>query len=213
MRYSVTSSPRRTRGRTRGRSRGRRHGPGARSNCSTNGIGRIRHGEQREEQNHRSEAPRRPGTAPARNRRETPMRVSARCTTISWIPSEAISGYTRMPFDLGITHYDAPPPDVIDDLEAVVGPDGARFGNRLSAWIEVEDGRIVGHGQDGRGSVSNSAVRLGGMRVLVEAVELPLLRSEPEVTEEYVRFTQTAGGRPGLPAPRRVAQAPYVKIE
>ena len=141
------------------------------------------------------------------------MRYSARCTTISWIPSEAISGYTRMPFDLGITHYDAPPPDVIDDLETVVGPDGARFGNRLSAWIEVEDDRIVGHGQDGRGTVSNSAVRLGGMRVLVEAVEFPVLRSEPEVTDEYVRFTQTAGGRPGLPAPRRVAQAPYLKIE
>ena len=141
------------------------------------------------------------------------MRISAQCTTISWIPSEAISGYTRMPFDLGITHYDAPPPDVIDDLDAVVGPDGARFGNRLSAWIDVEDGRIVGHGQDGRGSLSNSAVRLGGMRVLVEAFAFPLLRPEPEVTDEYVRFTQTAGGRPGLPAPRRVAQAPYLKIE
>ena len=118
-----------------------------------------------------------------------------------------------MPFDLGITHYDDVPPDAIDDLDTVVGPHGARFGNSLSAWIEVDEGRIVDHGQDGQGSLSSSAVRIGGMRILVEPVEFPRLCPEPEVTDQYVRFSQTAGGRPGLPAPRRVREAPYLKVE
>ncbi len=141
------------------------------------------------------------------------MRVTGSATSVSWIPSEAIRGVTRMPFDLGVTHYDGPPPDTISDLETVVHPDGARFANRLSAWAEVENGRIVDYGLDGYGRVSNTAVRIGGMRVLVEAVPFPVLRPDPEVAEDQVRFVQTAGGRPGLPAPRLVSEAPYVKIE
>jgi len=31
--------------------------------------------------------------------------------------------------------------------------------------------------------------------------------------EDFVRFTQTAGGRPGIPAPRLVKAAPFVKTE
>jgi Cyclic nucleotide-binding domain len=141
------------------------------------------------------------------------MRFSASVTSVSWIPSEAIRGYTRMPFELGVTHYDDPPPEKIADIEAIVGPEGARFANRLSAWIEVEDGRIVGYGQEGHGRVSHTAVRIGGMRVLVEAVPFPELRPEPVVGTDEVRFVQTAGGRPGLPAPRLVSEAPYVKIQ
>jgi len=39
-------------------------------------------------------------------------------TSISWIPSEAVGGATKLPFERGIAHYDQPPPDVLDDLEA-----------------------------------------------------------------------------------------------
>src|SRR6201993_1453910 len=77
------------------------------------------------------------------------MRIESSVTSISWIPSEAIAGVTRLPFDLGVTHYDDPPPDEWKDLDAVVGPEGARFANNLRAWIEVEDGRIVAQGQGG----------------------------------------------------------------
>jgi hypothetical protein len=141
------------------------------------------------------------------------MRIESSVTSISWIPSEAIAGVTRLPFDLGVTHYDDPPPDEWKDLDAVVGPDGARFANNLRAWVEVEDGRIVAHGQGGGGRISNTLVRLGGMRVLVVAVGYPDLRPEPVAGDDFVRFTQTAGGQPGLAGPRLVKEAPFVRIQ
>jgi hypothetical protein len=141
------------------------------------------------------------------------MRVAASVTSISWIPSEAISGLTRLPFDLGITHYDDPPEEVITDVARAIGPDGARFANHLSGWAEVEDGRIVDVGQDGEGRVSTTRVRLGGVGVLVEAFAYPDLHPEPQVGDGFVRFVQTAGGRPGLPAPRLVSEAPFVRIQ
>jgi cyclic nucleotide-binding protein len=141
------------------------------------------------------------------------MRIESSVTSISWIPSAAIAGATRIPFELGVTHYDDPPPDEWKDLDSVVGPEGARFANDLRAWIEVEDGRIVGYGQGGGGRVSNTLFRIGGMRVLVEAIGYPELRPEPVVGADFVRFTQTAGGRPGMPAPRLVKDAPFVKIQ
>src|SRR4051812_48772154 len=55
------------------------------------------------------------------------VRFESAVTSVSWIPSAAISGVTKTPFELGITHYDDPPPELLADLDAVVGPDGARF--------------------------------------------------------------------------------------
>src|SRR6266513_2879494 len=141
------------------------------------------------------------------------MRIESSVTSISWIPSAAVAGATRIPFELAVTHYDDPPPDEWRNLDEVVGPEGARFANNLRAWIEVEDGRIVSYGQDGGGRLSSTLVRLGGLRVLISAVGYPDLRPEPEVGADFVRFTQTAGGRPGVPAPRLVKEAPFVKTE
>jgi hypothetical protein len=141
------------------------------------------------------------------------MRIESSVTSISWIPSAAIAGVTRLPFELGVTHYDDPPPDEWKDLDSVVGPEGARFANDLRAWIDVEDGRIVRYGQGGAGRVSDTLVRFGGIRVMVQALGYPDLKPEPVVGEDFVRFTQTAGGRAGLPAPRLVKDAPFVKSE
>ena len=71
------------------------------------------------------------------------MRIESAVTSISWIPSEAVTGMTKMPFEMGMAHYDQAPPDVIEDLEALRVADRFRFANELRAWIEVEDGRIV----------------------------------------------------------------------
>ena len=141
------------------------------------------------------------------------MRIELSVTSVSWIPSAAIAGATRIPFELSMTHYDDPPPDEWEDLDEVVHPEGARFANHLRAWIEVQDGRIVSYGQDGGGRLSGTLVRLGGLRVLVQAVGYPDLRPEPGVGADFVRFTQTAGGRPGIPAPRLVKNAPFVKTQ
>ena len=140
------------------------------------------------------------------------MRYESSVTSVSWIPSAAITGVTKTPFELGVTHYDDPPPDSLVDLDAVVGPDGARFANELHAWIEVKNGRIVDHGQSGGGKISTSKVKIGGYAVLVPAKAFPDLRPEPEVGDGYVTFRQTAGGRPGLPSPRLVREPPYFKI-
>ncbi len=141
------------------------------------------------------------------------MRIESSVTSVSWIPSAAVTGITRVPFGLGVTHYDDPPPDEWKDLDSVLGPEGARFANNLRAWVDVEDGKITGYGQSGGGRVSSTLVRLRGMRVQVEAVGYPVLRPEPVTGEDFVRFTQTAGGRPGVPAPRLVKDAPFVKTE
>ncbi|MGH8996326.1 MAG: hypothetical protein ACRDYB_09910, partial [Acidimicrobiales bacterium] len=86
--------------------------------------------------------------------RERPKRVEGSVTSVSWIPSEAISALTlKMSFDMGVAHYDEPPPDVIDDIGALQAAGQFRFANRLSAWIEVEEAKIVGHGRSGGGLI------------------------------------------------------------
>jgi hypothetical protein len=119
-----------------------------------------------------------------------------------------------MPFERGVAHYDQPPPDVVEDtaaLDALREADRFRFANRLSGWIEVEGGRIVGHGQSGEGSIGSTTLRLGKRQVTFQAVALPDRHPEPQVSESEVTFVQTAGGRTGVPTPRRVRRAPFVQ--
>ena len=67
------------------------------------------------------------------------MRYESSTTSISWIPSEAIPGMMRLPFDLGPVHYDDPPGDRLDDIPALSRSGAVRFINELRAWIEVEN--------------------------------------------------------------------------
>jgi hypothetical protein len=140
------------------------------------------------------------------------MRYESSVTSLSWIPSEAIEGSMRLPFDAGFTHYDDPPPSQLDDIEALSAADKFRFGNVLRAWIEVDgDGPITGHGYSGGGLIGTTTVRLGGLHHTFQNVLLPDLQREPELGDRWVKFTQTVGGRTGLPAPRRVRRAPYIQ--
>jgi hypothetical protein len=140
------------------------------------------------------------------------MRVESSVTSLSWIPSEAVRGATRVAFDAGFTHYDDPPPDVIEDLEELRKADRFRFANLLSAWIEVDDnGKITGHGYSGGGRMGSTTAGVARFKREFEAVALPDLQGPPEVGSSWVRFTQTAGGRTGLPAPRRVKRRPFIQ--
>jgi hypothetical protein len=140
------------------------------------------------------------------------MRVESSVTSLSWIPSEAVRGATRVAFDAGFTHYDDPPPDVIEDLEELRKADRFRFANLLSAWIEVDDnGKITGHGYSGGGRMGSTTAGVARFKREFEAVALPDLQGPPEVGPTWVRFTQTAGGRTGLPAPRRVKRRPFIQ--
>ena len=142
------------------------------------------------------------------------MRIESSVTAISWIPSDAIEGMPKLPFELGVAHYDEPPPDRLEegDLERLRAEDRFREANRLAAWIESDDGRIVGHGYEGAGLVGSTTVNLGLTDITIPGVAFEVLRQEPEVQGDAVRFVQTVGGRAGFPAPRRVTGRPFVRI-
>ena len=140
------------------------------------------------------------------------MRIESRVTSISWLPSEAIRGMTKLPFEMGVTHYDDPPPDVIENLDELLSSGAVRFANELSAWIEVTDGKILDCGYSGKGHLGVTKFNVGPKQALLAAVALPDKQVEPMVEGSSVRFVQTAGGRTALPAPRRVRRKPFVQI-
>lgn len=140
------------------------------------------------------------------------MRIESSVTSLSWIPSEAVRGMTRLPFEMGMAHYDPPPPDVLHDLHELREADRFRFANQLRAWVEVEDGRVTAWGHAGQGHIGSTTVRMGPKAVVFPAVAFPDLQPEPEVSEAAVRFVQTAGGRTGVPAPRTVRRPPFVQV-
>jgi hypothetical protein len=140
------------------------------------------------------------------------MRYESSVTSVSWIPSEAVRGLQRLPFDAGMAHYDEPLPDAVDDLEAMAAADRFRFANHLAAWIDVEDGRVTGAGYSGGKVLGSSTVRLGPAHATFAAYALPDIQQPVEIGDGWARFTQTVGGRTGLPAPRRVRRKPFVQF-
>ena len=128
----------------------------------------------------------------------TTQRFESSVTALSWIPSEAITGPSKIPFEFGVTHYDEPPPDRLDDLEQLRTSDRFREANELRAFIEVEDGRVVHAGYLGQGHIGATTVRVGPAALRFPAVQLPDIQAEPQGGDSWVRFVQTVGGRMGL---------------
>jgi hypothetical protein len=141
------------------------------------------------------------------------MRIESSVTSVSWIPKGATEGFNRLTFGLlRVAHFDPPPPDVLGDLEELLATTSVRFVNRLEAWIEVQDGRVVDAGQGGGGRSGRTRVGYGPASIAFASAPMPELRPEPEVGDGWVRFAQTAGGVVGIPTPRRVRHPPYVQI-
>ncbi len=142
------------------------------------------------------------------------MRIESSVTSVSWIPSEAISGPMRLPMDIGLGHYDPPPPDYVDDdvLDRLKEADALRASNRLAAWIEVEDGQIVDAGYSGRAVVGSTTAGIGRAKITFPGVAYPILQDEPLIENGSARFTQTVGARTGAPLPRRIDRPPFVRI-
>ena len=140
------------------------------------------------------------------------MRIESSVTSVSWIPSESVSGLFKAGFAAGASHYDAPPPDFIEDLDGLFAAERFRFANHLAAWIEVEEGHIVDAGYSGRGYISSTRFGWGAQReVTFQPAGFPELRATPEMTASGARFSQTTGGRTGAPMPRPVSGKPYVR--
>jgi Cyclic nucleotide-binding domain len=143
------------------------------------------------------------------------MRFLSSVTSVSWIPSEAVSGLYQAGFAVRASRSDDPPPDVIKDLAALGAlhaAEGFRFANHLAAWIEVENGHVVDAGYSGRGYISRTRFGWGPYREVTFApAAFPELRTEPDITSTGARFSQTTGGRTGAPMPRKVTGKPYVQ--
>jgi len=141
------------------------------------------------------------------------IRIQDSVTSLSWIPREAIDGLMSVPFNVNVTRYDEPPPDRLHegDLPALQAAGRFRFVNQLRAWAEVEDGKIMRYGHEGRSLIGHTRVKIGPLSTAVPPVPFPVLHREPIVTETEVRFAQTAGGRTGVPTPRTVRHSPFVQ--
>ena len=50
------------------------------------------------------------------------MRIESRVLAVSWIPSEAVKGAMKAPFELGLAHYDEPLPDSAGRPGGLAGP-------------------------------------------------------------------------------------------
>src|SRR5919198_857656 len=111
------------------------------------------------------------------------VRIESSVISLSWIPSEAIGGIMRAPFDIGPMHYDDPPPDRIDDLEGLA-----------------------------RAGMGRTKLGFGSRKILYPTIRMPDLQPAPEVGPRSVRFVQTTGGRPALPLPRKLNRPPFVQI-
>jgi len=140
------------------------------------------------------------------------MRYESTVTSLSWIPSEAVTGATRAAFDSGFTHYDDAPPAEFGAVEELRAADRFRFANVLRAWIDVDaSGRITGGGYDGGGLMGVTLLRLAGLSHTFQAVALPDIQRPPERGESWMRFVQTTGGRTAVPMPRPVRRRPFVQ--
>ncbi len=141
------------------------------------------------------------------------MRIESSVTSLSWIPSEAVTGLNKAIFGTGFTHYDDPPPDELGDLEALRAADRFRFANHLIGWIEVVNGRIVDAGYDGGCLMGATTLAVGPKQTTFAAVAFDDIRQPVEFTPTSARFVQTVGGHTAVPAPRRVNKPPFLKFE
>ena len=146
--------------------------------------------------------------------KELKMRRSSRVTSVSWIPSEVVPGLMKIPFSLGVGHYDAAPPAELGELAAWRDADMFRFANQLAAWIEVDDdGEVIDEGYAGGGLIGSTTLRIGPSSTTFAAISYPDLQREPERGDGWIRFEQTVGGRTGAPMPRAVNRPPYVQFD
>jgi hypothetical protein len=140
------------------------------------------------------------------------VRHEAAVTSLSWIPSEAVTGLNKLAFGSGFTHYDEPPPDTIGDLGALREADRFRFANDLRAWVEVADGVVVDTGYDGGIVMGSTTIGLGLRQATYAAVAFDVLQSPVDVGGTSATFVQTVGGHTAVPAPRRVNHPPFVQL-
>jgi hypothetical protein len=144
------------------------------------------------------------------------MRLTAAVTSISWIPSESVWSAMRRGIEVGLAHWDEPPPDrvqVPQEVYELCKRDSFRFANIVSVWADVENGRITaaGFAEESGLVMGSTTLQLPGIGITFKGVSLPTLRDGPVAMEGHATFVQTVGGRTAVPLPRRVARRPFVQ--
>jgi cyclic nucleotide-binding protein len=145
------------------------------------------------------------------------VRIESSVTAVSWVPLDCVEGGQRLHFHVGAAQYDDPPPGHLDDLPGLLAAGRIRLANQLQAFIEVDDGRVVAHGQSGQGHVGAPGHPAGSGAappafVGFAAVPLPDLRPDPVVGDGWVRFGQTAGGLLSLGMPYSTAASDPTRL-
>ena len=135
------------------------------------------------------------------------MRIESSVTAVSWVPAGSVEGGQRLAFHVGAAQYDDPPPDHLDDLPSLLDGGRVRLANQLRGFVEVSDGRIVASGQSGQGYVGSAREAADAAQVGFAAVPLPDLHPDPEASDGWVRFGQTAGGLLSVGMPYRTGPA------
>ena len=141
------------------------------------------------------------------------MRVHGSVTSLSWIPSEAVTGLMRLGFASGLSHYDSPPPEVLDALEVMQEFDAFRFANRLEVWAEFDGEELIDYGRGGGVVMGSTTVRLGPLGLTFAAVPMPDLVAEPVISSGAVTYRQSCGGRTAVPLPRRTPEPPFARLQ
>ena len=120
------------------------------------------------------------------------MRVSSSVTSLSWIPSEAVTGPMKLSFATGLSHYDPPPPAQLADLDQLRDDDAFRFANVLSAWAEFDEpARRVATGRTAAWCwVDDRPPRPAGRDVRRGADARPA-SVRPKSATGWITFTQT----------------------
>jgi hypothetical protein len=130
------------------------------------------------------------------------LRVESQVLSVSWVPSDVVTGASRLSFVLALSGADEPPPDELVDAGPLLATGRIRQANELRAWVEFdESGCPAAWDYSEAPAVDQSE---GGF---------PVRRREPQVSEHAVRFVQTVGGRLGGTVPRRVVGKPFFRLE
>ncbi len=137
--------------------------------------------------------------------------------SVSWIPQGEVPPLWAAAFEAGVLHYDPEPKPCHEDRSELDATHDFRFSNRFAAQIRVENGDIIDfdYGPDDT-RYGVTTVRLPGFHHAFASVPFPTLRRSATIERDdqgtFVRFTQTAGCRAALPAPRPVPARPFVQF-
>ena len=146
---------------------------------------------------------------------DTAMRLEATATSMSWIPSEIVTGALREGFEPGLTHYDPVPPDWLapGEVDRMRDEDLFRFANVLAAGPRWRTASSPPPGTRGLGAADRrhpAAGRPARCQVPRRTAAHRAARARGAGRAE-VRLVQTVGGRTGAPLPRPVPHRQLVQ--